>query len=923
MADKINNENNNDKIFEEIPNNELPFKSKKKKFNFNFKKIKTTKIKEEDTTTTNTTNKKAKKKFFDFLPKGKLDKKQKALVAFGTLVWIGVFVMVVGLICGGIVLGILLQDKPELHAQDLKSPDSSIIYDSNGEKIMELGLYLRENIDYDEMPNSLIDAFVSIEDSRFFEHIGFDVPRFAKAFLVNLGTGDFSQGGSTLTMQLVKNSYFSVDDGINSKLAARSGLAGIKRKIQEIVMSIDLTLTNKASKKDVIAMYINKVNYGNNIRGVEKAAQYYFGKSANELNLSESAFLAGVVNSPNSVNPYNNKYQDEEWDYLEAATNRRNEVLNLMLYHGYINETECELAKSIKIEDMLVGESDNFFETNEYCQGYIDRVIDEVIDTTGENPYVVGMNIYTNMDSYMQKLVYDMQNEEEYTGIEFPSDIMQNAIVVMNNQDGSIIALGGGRGETQGARQLNRATDSYLNPGSSIKPVFDYSLAFEKLGWATDHVLTDQPLYLYSGNALIANFDRVYFGDVTVLEAVERSINTTAVQTLSQVIDATSEEWVVDYLNSIGFEFSYDDFDLQFAIGGNRCLITPLQLAGAHAIFMNKGMYVTPHTVNHIEYVDGREDYVADTVGHRAISEESAWLTAYLEYNVISGGNYSSAKKIEQDYPVYAKTGTTDWGEGSAEFNVPAASTKDCWLVAQTNKYTISTWIGYDKLQMNSYFTNAEYNANTKSDIVKLLLEELEKHFTKEDGYDPYPGIEKPEGITTITHTLGAVPYTYSTGRFQTSTGYIAKSSLDNLQMTSEDALLASLPVKDVCSFVSDLQGGISPEGNAVLTFAVTQQTGNQVGTDVDVSTTNVYKETTHALSRSYFPHYNYNIIDNSTAISFEVVYDNDDGEEVVVATGSTMAPNASIPLPSIHPNMRACAWTGADHNGRFCNEIN
>lgn len=921
---KQKNIENNEEIKQiEIEKQTKPVKEKKERKKLNIFKHKP---KTETENTVNKTDmfvastskpKKLKKK--SNRPKGK-----KSTVVWATIVWIGIFFLALGCIGGGIIVGYLTKDKPELVVSDLKAPDSTMVYDCEGNKIAELGLYLRENIDYEQMPNSLIDAFVSIEDSRFFDHIGFDIPRFTKAIFANIRSGDFSQGGSTITMQLIKNTYFSIDDGDNSTIAAREGMGGIQRKLQEILLSIELTAGRKASKRDVIAMYINKVNYGNNIRGVEKAAQYYFGKSASEVNLSEAAFLAGVINSPNYNNPYNNQYIDDfdDVNYLENGTTRRNEVLNLMVYHGYISQEECDLAKSIKLEDLLVGEAASFSDYNEYCQGYIDRVINEVIETTGNDPYEVGMQIYTNMDPHMQKYVYDMQNEEEYTGIEFSNDMMQNAIVIMNNQDGSVIALGGGRGEATGARQLNRATDSYLNPGSSIKPVVDYSLAFELLGWATDHVITDQPVYLYSGNALIANFDRKYFGDVTVDEAVARSLNTPAVQTLSAVIEATSEEYVVDYLNSIGFNFDYEDFDLQFAIGGNRCLVTPLQLAAAHAIFMNEGVYIAPHTVNYIVYSDGRENFVADTQGFQAISKEAAYLTAYCEYQVINGPFYSTGQVVKQKYPVYGKTGTTDWGEGSEEYHIPAGSTKDCWLVSQTNKYTISTWLGYDKMQERSYFTNSEYYDNTKSYIVKYILEELADHFTVEDGYDPSTGIKQPDTVVKVTHTLGAYPYTYPSGAYASSTGLIAKDVLDENPLVSESSVLSQLPVKNVSSFVSNIDCGLA-EGTAVLTFYVVQQTGEQVGPNTDLSATNLYRETTHAIGRSYFPHYNYNITYNGNDVNYEIVYDNDDGEEVVLVNGSTLAPSVSVPLPAVVSGMRACAWTGTDHGGRFCKEIN
>ena len=803
----------------------------------------------------------------------------------------------------------LCDNKPELNVSDLIAPDSSTIYDNQNNKIMQIGMYLRENIEYNEMPNCLIDAFLATEDSRFFEHFGVDIPRFTKSLISYVTTGsEYAQGGSTITMQLIKNTYYTKDAGDDSTIASREGMAGIKRKMQEIVLSLQLELFKGVSKKDIIKMYINKVNYGDNIRGVEKAAEYYFGKSAKELTLSESAFLAGIVNSPASYNPYGNIYKktsiyyDENTDYVKNGTQRRNEVLNLMEQHGYITAEECKLAKSIKLEDLLVGPADDFGNTNEKYQWYIDAVIDEVEEVTGESPYNVGMNIYTNMNPYMQEYLYDIQNEAEYTEIVFPNELCQSAVVLLDNQTGAVEALGGGRGESDSARKFNRATSAYLNPGSSFKPVVDYSLAIEKLGWATSHTLTDQPYYLYNGNVLISNFDHTYYGDMMMTEALGRSQNTPAVQTLVAVVEEIGEEAVVDYLNSIGFNFEYEDFDLQFAIGGNRCLVTPEQLAGAHAIFMNKGMYVKPHTINHIEYVDGREDYVADTVGTSVLSPETAWMTAYLEkYNM--DGYYSSLMwYCKRDYPLYGKTGTTDWGNAGVSYGIPVGATKDSWLVMQTNRYTISCWTGYDELAEGAYFSSREYNENTKSKIVSAVLDQLEEHASYEK-YDPYQEMEKPSGIVEITHVRGSYPYAESGGSLVT--GYTSKAALEKqpLASYSEAIEYSSKFKKYVDAGVSNLNGYY--DGNTVtVSFTVGSGEGGLIsGDSVDLSTTNAYGETTHAAGRIWFPHWVtiYTGVANPP-YTYRVTVDG-----AVTAEGTTDALEFSAPAPGTR--CEACVW--------------
>jgi len=837
-------------------------------------------------------------------------KARKSTLAFAIIISIILFVGVCGVIGAGLFAYKLCDDKPTLNVSDLVSPDSSTIYDNEGNKIMQVGMYLRENIDYEEMPNCLIDAFLAVEDSRFFEHVGFDIPRFTKAILANLSSGDFSQGGSTITMQLIKNSYFSIDAGSDSTIASREGMSGIKRKMQEIVLSLQLELMTDTKKQDIIAMYINKVNYGNNIRGIEKAAEYYFGKSASQLNLGESAFLAGIINSPNAYNPYNDLYKynseylSEDIDYTENATERRNEVLNLMVQHGYISEEESKLAKSVKIEDMLTGASDDFGSTNEKYQWYIDAVIDEVEEMTGESPYEVGMDIYTNMNPYMQEYLYDVQNEAEYTGISFPNELCQSAVVLMDNQTGAVEALGGGRGEIDSARKFNRATSAYLNPGSSMKPVVDYSLAIEKLGWATSHTITDMPYYLYDGPILISNFDHTYYGDMMMTEALGRSQNTPAVQTLVAVVDEIGEEGVVDYLNSIGFKFEYEDFDLQFAIGGNRCLATPEQMAGAHAIFMNGGIYIKPHTINYIKYVDGRDDYVADTVGTRALSEETAWMTAYLERYNMEGSFSSLMWYCKRDYPLYGKTGTTDWADAGVDYGIPVSATKDSWLIMQTNRYTISCWTGYDTLQKGAYFTTAEYQENTKSKIVAALLDELETHATYKD-YDPSIEMEMPDGVVEISHVKGTYPYAKSGGEMVK--GYTSKAALEKVpQGTIEDAMAYSATKKKyVDAGVSNIIG--TYDGNTLsVTFSVEAGEGGLIsGESVDLSSSNVLNETTHAVGPVWFPHWNTIYLGAATPpFSYRV-----EVNDVVTAEGSTdgFTFQAAAPGGKV---AKACIWS-------------
>ena len=247
-----------------------------------------------------------------------------------------VFCGLLGTISGINIIKIILEKTDVvLETDDLTSMDSSLIFDDSGNQIIMLGKESRISLAYKKFPQVLVDAFIAVEDSRFFEHPGFDLPRFAKAFLINLQTLSFSQGGSTITMQVIKNTYFAVDTIAEST---------INRKVQEIYYA--LQITELISKEKVFEMYVNKVNFGANARGVQVASHYYFNKDCTDLNLVESAMLAGIINAPNAYNPYYN---------IAACQRRTADVLYLMNYHGYITDLEYQLARKVNVEDLLYG----------------------------------------------------------------------------------------------------------------------------------------------------------------------------------------------------------------------------------------------------------------------------------------------------------------------------------------------------------------------------------------------------------------------------------------------------------------------------------------------------------------------------------------------------------------------------------------
>ena len=353
--------------------------------------------------------------------------------------------------------------------------EASILFDSKGEELARLGTENRQKVTYDELPEVFIDALVATEDSRYFQHSGVDMARFLKATIGQVFGQSGAGGASTLTMQVAKQRL------TNSEA---SGIKGIIRKFTDVYLSV-FVLEKKYSKEQLIEFYVNIPYLGSGSYGIEQASQVYFGKSASELSLPEAATIAGLFQAPVAYDPF---------DYPEKAESRRNQVLNLMKRHGYISEEECEIAKSIPLKSLLV-ESEST--TNQF-QGFIDTVVEEVIDRTGKNPYETPMSIKTTMVREKQEAINNIYNGTTYKWL---NDTVQAGIAVVDNDNGSLIAVGAGRNRKR-LREYNYATMIKRHPGSTAKPIFDYGPAIEYLNWSTGKMIIDDK-YTYSGRWIL------------------------------------------------------------------------------------------------------------------------------------------------------------------------------------------------------------------------------------------------------------------------------------------------------------------------------------------------------------------------------------------------------------------------------------
>lgn len=693
-------------------------------------------------------------------------------IADGVMIFILCIYMIIGT-AGITLVRKLTDDIPSLDLSRLKSEESTIIYDGDDNVITEVGTYYRQNITYEDCPESLVDAFLAIEDSRYFTHNGFDIPRFSKSIINTFMHGDM-QGGSTFTMQLVKNSYFSIEDGQQST----ERKATIRYKVQQILLSMELE--TKMDKKEIFALYINKVNFGDRIRGVQKAAQYYFGKNVSDLSLSESAMLAGIVNLPNRYNPYY---------YLDYATTRRNQVLSLMVTHGYISQQEYDLASSIRVEDLLSGGKNMNTENMQFAE-YTDVVLQEALALTGKDPVLHGMEIHTALNRTVQNTIESI--EDGSYGISFSNDTMQTAIISIDNTNGEIIGIGGGRNYNGGAMLLNRATSMYKQPGSTIKPVLSYALAFEYLGYSLDEILMDRPISFPAEERVLVNANGKYAGEVTLKDAVAKSLNIPAILTLEKVTSKIGGQAVVDYMHSIGLSTaSNENFHMSYAIGGNLLEATVLEMAGAHAAIINHGVYNKPHTIRRIVTSSGQE-YSPDGLNVQVLSSGSAWLTAQLMKNNVDVGNqlYNYMGVLQKDYPVYAKTGTTDWGEDGLQYGIPVGVMKDKWMIASTSNYTNAVWLGWDKAVAGgyTYFTSWMDQQNITGQINLALINAQETIPTAS-----VAGVPRPDDVTDVTYQKGTWPHVTSTSSYNSITSQVSVTGLSNMPSIDSTNALQSL----------------------------------------------------------------------------------------------------------------------------------
>lgn len=637
---------------------------------------------------------------------------------------------------------------PKFDPNNLKFTQMSELYDTEGNIITKMGNENRTEISYDDLPEVLIDAIIATEDSKFFQHNGFDLARFMKASMYQL-VGKNGGGASTLTMQIAKNNYTSTES---------KGFEGITRKFTDIYLSI-FKIERKYTKKEILEFYVNDSYLGNGAYGVEQASLNYFGKSVSELNLAEASFIAGLFQSPTYYNPYN---------YPERAEGRRKTVLYLMQRHGYITEEEKEIAENSPITS-YIKKTQTSGTYSEY-QGYIDTVVEELENEYDLNPYTTPLKIYTAMNRSKQDFVNKVMNGEAW---KWENENAQAGVVMTDSASGEVLAVGAGRNKNS-ERSYNYATMTNRQIGSTAKPIFDYGPAVEYLGWGTVNYIDDTPT-TYSDGTKISNSDGGYKGRLPLYQALGLSRNVTALKTFQQVSKEAGNDKILKFASSLGITPEIDKngkIHEAHSIGSftgstkkEESRNSPMTMAGAYQTFSNGGYYIKPHTIKKFVYKDTDEVVETKSAKTRVMNDSTAYIINYSLNWSATEGLAKSAAGIS-GVQTAAKTGTSNFDEATRKrYHLSSKAVNDLWVCGYTPKQTITFWYGYDSITKGHSTTSSW---STRDKFYRNLAENL---FDKDGS-----SFARPSSIEEVSVVRNSIPlkkalYGGVVGYFRKGTG--------------------------------------------------------------------------------------------------------------------------------------------------------
>ena len=635
------------------------------------------------------------------------------------IIFITIIILII--IAAGIFAGIffgLFGDDFKITKEDLIIDNmNTVVLDKNGEQIANLaGDENRKIISLNEMPDYLPKAFVSIEDERFYSHHGVDIKRTLGAtFQYIIHGGSSSYGGSTITQQLVKNLTQDKED---------SGVAGMVRKVKE--MSKAYQVEKLISKDQILELYLNIIFLGDQAYGVEVASQYYFNKSAKDLDLAECAFLAGINHSPNAYKPF-----DEDNEKMqEKNKNRTNTVLAKMQELGQINSQEeydeavKEVDNGLKFEKgKITTNATNYsyhtaatlnqvkkelMEKNNWSEEYADLQIRSkgyVIYSTEDPDIQSEMEKEYKKDSYQRTATHDGEKVKS-----------QSAMVVIDHKTGQVVGTVGGLGSEVNATGFNRATQAYRQPGSTIKPIAIIAPGLEE-GTLTAGTVYADVKTTFPGGYTPKNEGRYRNVNMTMRKAIELSQNIPHVKAMSDLGPSKS----IEYLRKMGISRlvtssenkKQNDENLSLALGGVTNGISPLEMAAAYATIANDGEYIEPTFYTKVEDRHGNVILEADQERQQVISKQNAYVTKSILTQPVVGSEGTATYCKIPGMDVAAKTGTTN-------------ESTDRWLCGFTPYYTAATWYGYDQNDITVTGFSRNPAGTLWSTIMKKIHTDLE-----------------------------------------------------------------------------------------------------------------------------------------------------------------------------------------------------
>ncbi|MES3703691.1 transglycosylase domain-containing protein [Staphylococcus arlettae] len=608
---------------------------------------------------------------------------------------------------------------PAFNEAKLQDPMPAKIYDKDGELVKTLDNgQRRAHVELEDVPENMKNAVLATEDSRFYDHGALDYKRLFGAVLKNFTGGFGSQGASTLTQQVVKRSFLTDQKSI-------------ARKAQEAYLSY--RLEQEYSKDEIFQIYLNKIYYSDGVYGVKAAAKYYFDKDLKDLNLAESAYLAGLPQVPNTYNVY---------DHPKQAESRKDTVLYLMEHHNKISKEEKEEAQKTSLQDNLVQRSAEDREVSDESKNpeydsYINFVKSELMnnpefkDKDLASVLNSGVKIYTNMDKDVQSTLQDRINNGSY----YKNDDQQVGSSIVDSENGSLVAISGGR-DYKDVVDRNQATDAHPT-GSSLKPFLAFGPAIENMNWATNHAIQDEESYQVDG-VTFSNYDTESHGEVKLYDALRQSFNIPALKAWESTKENAGNDAPKKFAEKVGLEYEAD-LGPSEVLGGSASEFSPTQLASAFAAIANGGEYNNAHSIKKVVKEDG-ETIEFDHSSNKAMKDSTAYMLAEVLKGTFEPYGSAYGHKVD-GVNMGAKTGTGTYGAQTyQQYNLPDDAAKDVWINGFTPKYSMSVWMGFSEVKQGG--TNS-FVGHEEQEYPQFLFEDVMSDIAPRDGED----FSKPDSV--------------------------------------------------------------------------------------------------------------------------------------------------------------------------------